>query len=654
MNLMKFNKLFMGFLGALALSSCSSEIAEPDKPIIEEGDARYMSVSIRNSNPNTRAGGDQTVVDGTGEIYEEGYTTENDVKSLRFYFFKEDGTPAPVKYTGENYYDCGEDDIVLNDPSSNMPNEEKILNALVVTNVNSANASVSDIKQMVAVVNYKAIETELGKGSLSLDQLSEMLVENPENCMNESTGFLMTNSSFVNGDGAVECAKPISQDDLKSTIQAARENPIDVYVERLVAKVRVRTVWNEEMTLPIVRATLTENNVTAEYEAVGLMSKIDGVTAPITVDGKQVYVIFKNWKLWWTADKTYLLKKLSAGWDSSANGLNWNWNDMVFHRSYWAENPAGLTLQNFAHNTADKVIAKSSTEPNSSNFRSYSEYCLENAADPDNNGLKKNYSPDSGLTNRTLVYLSAVLVTLDGEGDVKVATPLPLVEWSGHKYTEESAIAAMFEPIQNIVYFRNTVANDNGGEDYTYIPVQVSDLEFVSGLQAGIADNITENSRRYMSFINIRESALEETTKTFEGVTYNNVEKGKLFYKGENGEWAEYADSNAANDVLESVGGARVWREGNTYYYHEITHLGTTGKDGQNQSFRFGVVRNHIYDVEINSVFGLGTPVLSPKGETDEWEDIIPQKPTPDANLLGVELKILSWRVVNNNVSLEW
>ena len=67
-------------------------------------------------------------------------------------------------------------------------------------------------------------------------------------------------------------------------------------------------------------------------------------------------------------------------------------------------------------------------------------------------------------------------------------------------------------------------------------------------------------------------------------------------------------------------------------------------------------MRNHIYEVVLQSVTGLGTPVLNYKDENgnDVWENITPQKPTPDAYFLGASLNILSWRVVNNNTSLDW
>lgn len=150
---MKMKKLFMGIMGALALTACSSEEVIPDKPLTpEEGDPRYMSVSIRNVSPSTRAAGDQN-----GD-FEEGYYGENNVKSLRFYFFDEEGNPAPITFGGKNYYNCEGNDISVPKDSVNMPNVEKILNAVIVINTNLENGSPDKIKKMVAIVNFDGIE----------------------------------------------------------------------------------------------------------------------------------------------------------------------------------------------------------------------------------------------------------------------------------------------------------------------------------------------------------------------------------------------------------------------------------------------------------------------------------------------------------------
>lgn len=240
-------------------------------------------------------------------------------------------------------------------------------------------------------------------------------------------------------------------------------------------------------------------------------------------------------------------------------------------------------------------------------------------------------------------------MTLDANN---VATRCPIVEWSARKYTESGALAAMLKPVENIVYFRS--AEPTADNTYTYIPVGVNDLQFVSGIASGNADSNSENSKRYMSYVNLKTEGLYGD-KTVDGATVA-VQKNVLYKKNDAGEFVAFAEGEDPNDVFESVGGARVWRNGNTYYYHEISHLGTTGKDAAGNRFNHGVVRNHIYEVQINSVFGLGTPVLSPEDETGsgDWEPIIPQKPLHDTFFLGARVNILSWRVVANDITLDW
>lgn len=84
-----------------------------------------------------------------------------------------------------------------------------------------------------------------------------------------------------------------------------------------------------------------------------------------------------------------------------------------------------------------------------------------------------------------------------------------------------------------------------------------------------------------------------------------------------------------------------------TYYYFPIQHLGHMGKDGKNYG-KNGVVRNHIYDSTITKLYGLGTPVYNPD------ETIYPEKPEDNDSYIAAQIKILSWRLVNNNVELEW
>ena len=75
---------------------------------------------------------------------------------------------------------------------------------------------------------------------------------------------------------------------------------------------------------------------------------------------------------------------------------------------------------------------------------------------------------------------------------------------------------------------------------------------------------------------------------------------------------------------------------GMTYYFTDIKHLGNT----------YGVVRNHVYDMNIQSITGYGTPISS--------DNVIvnPTEPEDHSTFVAAEINILSWRVVSNDINL--
>lgn len=655
---MKMKKLFMSIMGALALTACSSEEVIPDKPLTpEEGDPRYMSVSIRNVSPSTRAAGDQN-----GD-FEEGYYGENNVKSLRFYFFDEEGNPAPITFGGKNYYNCEGNDISVPKDSVNMPNVEKILNAVIVINTNLENGSPDKIKKMVAIVNFDGIEDLKNEKNFSLHELTGIV--NKEAAATQN-GFLMTSSAFYNDgfDKNQGVAVDIKDTDIQSTRELAETHPVDVYVERVVAKVRVTQDWDSSSMKFFNDITLqykdNDGNITKEtgYIAVALTDK--NTKKPLLEsdkdDAKQIYVIFQNWDLWWTADKSYLFKKVD-NWTEIFTG----WNDQLNHRSYWAVNPTNVNLAKHRHDYPSRKFGDGKGEKQ--DYKEYTAYCLENAGDSDNlKGFKNDYDPNTKTSNRTLVYLKAKLVTLDNEADNATATPVDLAEWGGRKYTKSNVLTAMFEPNVNQFFFLEItdtenppVVNPDDGSiiesestAYKFNPLTTADLELVPALVADMADTTAETSPRYLSYVNLLPGKYDETD-------------GKQLYKqmknDEGNNVYVPVDQKGVNDALESIGGTKVWDGGDTYYYHELDHLGKTGVSADETPFKYGVVRNHIYEVSLNTVYGLGTPVLSYEFDEDhkDWENIIPQKPSPTAYFLGARLNILSWRIVkNDNVSLDW
>ena len=122
-----------------------------------------------------------------------------------------------------------------------------------------------------------------------------------------------------------------------------------------------------------------------------------------------------------------------------------------------------------------------------------------------------------------------------------------------------------------------------------------------------------------------------------------------------------YSDA-AGNDELQltEVQGilndykALYWKDGKTYYHTTIKHtLNSLTKDG--------VVRNHLYDISLTGVSGLGTPIPGTSSD-DEGDDpgdddpedkpIDPEDPEDNNSYLAAEINILSWNVIDQEVEL--
>ena len=85
---------------------------------------------------------------------------------------------------------------------------------------------------------------------------------------------------------------------------------------------------------------------------------------------------------------------------------------------------------------------------------------------------------------------------------------------------------------------------------------------------------------------------------------------------------------------------ALVYKDGMTYYYTDIRHLA----NDVDKTGAYGVVRNHVYKVNITGIQGFGTPVYNPTQDFVEVD-------TPDEiyTYVSAQINILSWRVVDRN-----
>ena len=307
-----------------------------------------------------------------------------------------------------------------------------------------------------------------------------------------------------------------------------------------------------------------------------------------SIDGTDVYAKVLGWELYNDHETSYLLKNINgyADWTGTAFGFT-NWNDPDWFRSYWA-NSLPLTTP-FPNNTF--------AHDNTSAVGGYV-YCGENTHKAVKDG-EGNIISDP----RTKVIVKAQLVKADGTTAVEIAN------WYGKDYIGEAKLRDVVANTLKNTYFAST-------DGLTFVGLLPDDLKCVA--------------------------RAPEAEKPYE-VDFQLSDAGvaKTWYKYAEGEYTAI-DDDALDTELMSVQPALVYKEGMTYYYTDIKHLGTAGSDTE-----FGVVRNHVYKVNISAISGYGTPYYE-----GNIEYIKPEKPVDVTSYVAAEVKILSWRVVDNDYEL--
>lgn len=291
----------MSVLASLFMTGCSQEEITPNSENSGEANTSYISVNLMSSDiTGTRA------LDG----YEDGSSVENKVNKVRFYFFTTNGAAANVKPNGTNYvnyYDWepknGEQS---NDPNTSDDIESKLKATIVINTKNG-----DKLPQKIAAILNPT--DDLGAVSKSLSELKAITKDYVKNNLTTSGKFVMFNSVYGNENKTAEiCAVPIEAKNLQKTPKDAQDNPVIIYVERSVAKVRV--------------ALGTEVSAAGN----GKLALKDKNDAPLKIQGEQVYLKLDNWSLTADTDKGRLVKEIDLAWTTPW----WNGN----HRSFWAIN----------------------------------------------------------------------------------------------------------------------------------------------------------------------------------------------------------------------------------------------------------------------------------------------------------------------------
>lgn len=522
----------MALLAGGMMASCSTEDVT-GSGTSEENTPRYLAVNIVSTGT---AGGTRAYPDNS---YETGSDAENAVKNMRFYLFNQDG--SAYKVADGSSYVTGKYEAIGDDKTSETV--EEVGNAVLVIDQTTAALPA----YIVAVLNSPTLAD-----TYSLTELKAVTGSYvPANLAND--GIVMTNSVWNNNTtcGEVSVAGKVADSE-----DAAKKNPVEVYVERVVAKVEV-----------------TDGRTTAT-PAAGLFE------VGTDTDGQPIYARIEGWQVADYNKASYLVKTINSTWTDATLGIT-PWSTADYHRSFWA------TSVPFGENNV--IGNDKSWNTIDANALGTPVYTLENTPTAVVKDLKVN--------DLTKVIVAATLVKKNGTD----YEPVTILKYMGVQYTVNNALTAI-------------LAKVNAGSEYfsdqTGTPVAVGDIHFVAGTNPYNAQAATA--------------------------------EGKIIYKRTVTDGAAtYTVATDAFNALLAAEQVLYWTGGKTYYYTTIGHLGTAGNLGE-----YGVVRNHIYRIGINSIKGLGTPVYDPTKPID------PTTPPEEHSYLAARVNILAWKIVNKDVEL--
>ena len=310
---MKISKLFPFACVALMMSACASDKEEIGSGTKPGSDPQYLAVNIVNvgATPTTRT-----------TDYENGTAGESAIKKVRFYFFNGDGSPYLIK-TGidgggdKNWLEASPADDT---PTSGTPSQiEKITQTVLVINGIQSAAPAA----IVAIVNPETVDAATLKngGTMRLSELRYSAVGRNFYKKDADNGavseFVMSNSVYVNA-GEDVCASLVAGH-VTTSAETAKAKPVDLYVERVVAKV---TADVKNSAFELGNGTNWEANKYGTKDPVGKSGDYD------------VYAVIEGWGLANENGKAEVEKQVNKTWTDGNLGFT-PWTTADYHRCFW-------------------------------------------------------------------------------------------------------------------------------------------------------------------------------------------------------------------------------------------------------------------------------------------------------------------------------
>jgi hypothetical protein len=612
-----------------AASSCSDDLEEDGiQKQQSEGDKAYIAVTISTPDDGTRAVGDATYPFVVGD------TTEHKINRADFFFFDKNNefiSHTEIEaVTGDDGDDgASTENIEFKGQTAVIVNEYNALNppAYVMTVLNLS----SDLEDPVDYDDFqetvmKAVENPTGANP-------ELQYSKIANCYKTNNGFLMTTSSYTDSNRGKYDVTYLTTDNFKKSKKEALEDqyPVNIYVERLAAKVAVNFG-------SLTPSTLTDNSEAYQIgttdQTINELQTVDGVTK-MTATTKPLYAKILGWGINGQPARSNLFKHINTS-ETDAN-LGFTWNDANNYRSYWGEsfNYGSIEGNSVKHGDIKDIIYYyyPKYEISYSDTSKVTRATEEIAGTADANSLyhllylKRNeltnaigtpaYCPEN--TNSAAVlqavanYQGAVSCALinaqvvDGDGKGQ-----DLISYNSKLYTTDAFKSAVLSAA-------NIDAKDANGK-----PISADDLAY------------TDASYRN-GHVDVALATTDKTWKNSDGDEVSTT-----------------AINNALKKITPDENPAVIYNDGAMYYSIPIEHLrndaptkdSIANKGAKILEGQFGVVRNHIYQLNITQIINLG------HGINNDDEPIVPPLEKDEKYYIGVKVNILSWKTVSQSVTL--
>lgn len=619
------NKKFLfGLLASVAMVGCSDNNGLDDKENGldgQKGTDAYLTVNIMDASSLTRATG------GDPDSLVNGIHAEHEVVSADFYFYDKNG----IYVSKANVWRDGKENENHGDVNKNI---EYLGESVVVLKGLKDNTFPN---YMVTVLNAP---TGFTPGA-TLDEMEKVLtyasLEEGASCYKNQEGkFIMATTSYKHSDSKVNFP-----DYFVTELEDTYFNPepindlnnvVEVFVERLAAKVVLKVdntnlspvegkdnVYEIEWTIAGENnkdeSSTSGDNAEASEEGVG-----DAGTTDVDpgVGAEKLHVHFLGWGLNATTKNSYMMKNID-NWTITSLGFAWNSTD--FKRSYWGKSYNYNSNDDEYLNYISYDNLNNSIYPTKDENKPDFEYCAENT------NTETVLQQDGVFASRVTSILLKAMITDSKDNS------LDLVSYRGVLYEKHSYLNYVLSCIKRESRLNAYCKVDEN----KYAQIDSAYVTLVGKGDGKVKVQLKEDVTLYYY-----DETKEETDKF---VTMSSKELNEL-----NATLAGFNDSSNEETVrFEAV----AYTGGMMYYNIPIEHLNdnnayrTSHKAEDLKEANYGIVRNHLYEVTINSLKNPGHGVFDPN------EVIIPKDEKDDElYYVGAKINILSWKIVKQNVAL--